>query len=77
MNKLLLELVAIGLLTMVIGVIIAYGTGMFGNQFSRVCRELRFSGLAFLLFLTGVSIHLFCEVSGVNKWYCKNGNACQ
>ena len=26
MNKLLLELVAIGLLTMVIGVIIAYGT---------------------------------------------------
>ena len=39
MNKLLLELVAIGLLTMVIGVIIAYGTGMFGSQFSRVCRD--------------------------------------
>ena len=48
MNKLLLELVAIGLLTMVIGVIIAYGTGMFGSQFSRVCRAEVFR-LGFLI----------------------------
>jgi hypothetical protein len=28
------------------------------------------------LFLTGVLTHLVCEFTGVNKWYCTNGNAC-
>lgn len=32
---------------------------------------------AVILFLTGVTIHLSAEVSGVNKWYCKNGAACR
>jgi len=27
-------------------------------------------------FLTGVIIHLTCELVGANKWYCKNGYAC-
>lgn len=31
---------------------------------------------ATLLFLTGVVIHLVAEFSGINAWYCKNGNAC-
>jgi len=25
------------------------------------------------LFLTGFLVHIFCEYSGINKWYCKNG----
>ena len=29
------------------------------------------------IFLVGASIHLFCEFTGINKWYCKNGNACK
>lgn len=29
------------------------------------------------IFLVGVIIHLFCEFSGINRWYCKNGNACK
>lgn len=28
------------------------------------------------LFLTGVTIHLGCEILGINKWYCSNGAAC-
>ena len=28
-------------------------------------------------FVTGVIIHLLCEGTGINKWYCKNGNACK
>ncbi|MBP01984.1 MAG: hypothetical protein CMM25_04115 [Rhodospirillaceae bacterium] len=28
-------------------------------------------------FLFGFLLHLLCELLGVNKWYCKNGNACQ
>ena len=28
------------------------------------------------LFLTGFLLHLLFEVTGVNRWYCKNGAAC-
>lgn len=28
------------------------------------------------LFLLGFLIHIFCEISGINTWYCKNGSAC-
>ena len=27
-------------------------------------------------FISGVIANLFCEYVGINKWYCKNGNAC-
>ena len=26
--------------------------------------------------VTGVLVHLFCEFSGLNKYYCKKGHAC-
>jgi Na+/H+-translocating membrane pyrophosphatase len=29
------------------------------------------------LFITGALVHLICEFSGVNRWYCENGNACK
>jgi len=29
------------------------------------------------LLVTGALVHLLAEVSGVNKWYCKHGAACQ
>ena len=28
-------------------------------------------------FLIGFLFHIFCEISGINKWYCVNGNACK
>lgn len=28
------------------------------------------------MFLVGVLMHLLFEFSGINKWYCKNGVAC-
>jgi hypothetical protein len=28
------------------------------------------------LFITGVLIHILCEVSGINTWYCRHGSAC-
>jgi hypothetical protein len=28
-------------------------------------------------FIIGALVHLLCEITGVNKWYCKNGNATQ
>lgn len=31
--------------------------------------------LIIILFFTGVFLHLLFEVTGINMWYCKNGNA--
>jgi hypothetical protein len=29
------------------------------------------------VFMTGVIGHIIFEVTGANKWYCKNGSACK
>lgn len=29
------------------------------------------------VFVSGVVVHLACEVMGLNSWYCRNGFACQ
>jgi hypothetical protein len=29
-----------------------------------------------IAFFTGITLHLFCEFTGINKNYCKYGNAC-
>lgn len=34
-----------------------------------------FYQMGIILFLTGVLAHLTLELTGVNKWYCKNGFA--
>jgi hypothetical protein len=35
------------------------------------------TGVLLSFFITGVIIHLLCEVTGLNKKYCKYGNACK
>ena len=27
-------------------------------------------------FITGALIHIICEFTKINKWYCSNGHAC-
>ena len=28
------------------------------------------------IILTGIIVHLLCEFSGINKYYCRKGRAC-
>jgi len=68
MNQLYIEALSVGILTSIVGFVIQYALSL--NLSSST--EL----ILFLLIL-GIIIHILCEISGINKWYCENGNACK
>jgi len=77
MQKLLIEAVFVGIAVVVIGSLVAYMLSkLFSVDIPLVCRMLKFRVMVLGLFLTGAILHLLCEGVGLNKWYCKNGNAC-
>ena len=70
--KFSVEVLVVGIMTVIIGLIISYITmGEKAKKFNHWER------VALSFFLTGLIIHLLCELTGLNKWYCKNGQACK
>jgi len=78
MYDLIVEAVVVGVMTVIFGNIIGILIGpLFKVYLPKVCSTWnKFYTMEISLFFTGVFIHLFCEFSGINKWYCKNGFAC-
>jgi nitric oxide reductase large subunit len=70
------EILMVGLATAVVGFIVStLFMYIFANNFS--VKKYHFWWQVVLsYFVTGCLIHIICEVTGVNKWYCKNGAAC-
>lgn len=76
--QLVYEAVAIGVLVVVVGVVVSNLVGMFHNGTKTACKDWNKNHvMEITLFFIGVAVHLVCEFTGVNKWYCKNGNACK
>ena len=70
MNKLAKEAIAVGILLLVIySLLININKNCFDNY------EPSQNEKYLIAFFTGVFIHLFCEFTGINKYYCKYGNA--
>lgn len=79
MYQLLLEAFVVGGGLAILGIIISH---IYLNYILKTKNELCLDiinndKLIKLFFVSGFLFHLFCEFSGINKWYCKNGNACQ
>jgi hypothetical protein len=61
MTQILIEAVFVGIMTIILGLLL---------------RLVIFNNQILFLFLLGFLIHILCEITGVNVWYCKNGSAC-
>ena len=61
MTQILIEAVLVGIMTIILGVLL---------RFLIINNEILF------LFLLGFLIHILCEITGLNLWYCKHGSAC-
>jgi hypothetical protein len=72
MGQLITEIIVVGFLTSIIGVIVSY---LMMGQKSKDFEH--WDQLALSYFITGALIHIICEFSNINKWYCTNGNACR
>jgi len=64
----LTELLFLGMMGVIFGTLV----GIIVQQFSK---DNKLNTLI-VLFFTNISIHTFLELTGFNKWYCKNGIAC-
>ena len=81
MNKLAkfgLEALVVGIIVVVAGSLVSFLVGlMFKTDLPPVCKDWNKNYVMEIsLFFTGVAVHVFCELVGINKFYCLNGAAC-
>ena len=70
-QQLLIEIVLVSVMVAIIGTILTYiGMGAERSKFNE------WGKIVLIFSLTGCIVHLFCEYTGLNKMYCKYGNAC-
>jgi hypothetical protein len=72
---LLIEATAVGILTAIFGSIVGFILSKyFSPNLPKTSTDWNKNHIMEIsLFLTGFLVHIFCEYSGINKWYCKNG----
>uniref|UniRef100_A0A6C0L162 Uncharacterized protein n=1 Tax=viral metagenome TaxID=1070528 RepID=A0A6C0L162_9ZZZZ len=74
-----MEAICVGVATVIIGTLVGSIIGKYLSvDLPALCKKWNKNHIMELcLFLTGFFLHLLCEYSGINRWYCKNGNACR
>ena len=79
MYQLFIEAIVVGIITVIFGNITAFLVSpLLKVDLPAICSKWnKLFAMEVSLFLTGFLIHLFCEFSGINRWYCKNGFACK
>lgn len=77
--QIIAESAIVGVMTVIVGSLVGFILSKFvPSDLPKVCKKWNnFYVMEISLFFTGFIIHLLCEFSGLNKWYCINGNACK
>lgn len=76
MNNLFKEAFIVGIATSILGTFLSYLSMAYGQK-SFTVKFDNWTSIIISEFFTGFILHYIAEYYGVNKWYCKNGNACQ
>jgi hypothetical protein len=78
-SKVLLEAVFVGIIFLIISIpIMKFVHTKYPINYSNCTKKpINTKGKYYAAtFMAGSLVHILCEVLGINKWYCKNGNAC-
>lgn len=75
MAGVLVEAIMVGLITLVVGVLVSLSFKLL-PQPKDPKNWNQYHYMEMSLFITGVLIHLGCEVTGLNAYYCRKGSAC-
>jgi hypothetical protein len=77
--RLLVEATVVGIALVIFGNIVGFVVGkLFSTDLPPLCKDWNKNyAMEISLFLSGALLHLFFELTGVNRWYCKKGNACR
>jgi hypothetical protein len=76
MKLVIKEALIVGIATSILGTILSYLSMAYGQKSFNVKFD-NWTSIIISEFLTGFILHLLAEYFGVNKWYCKYGNACR
>jgi hypothetical protein len=76
-SGLFIEAIAVGILLVPLGYLVLYGSVELSKRYKSVDRMDKNIKMSLGFFILGMLTHLFCEITGINKWYCKKGIACQ
>lgn len=78
--RLMIEAVVVGIVLVIFGYAGSYLAELFLPDVSipESCKDWnKHYAMEWSLLFTGILAHLFFEVAGINRWYCKNGHACR
>ena len=73
----IIEAFIVGILTSIFGFIISTSIMYFSNKNFSIEKFHFWKSVLFSYFITSFLFHIVCEITGINKWYCVNGNACK
>lgn len=76
MKDFLVEVGVVGIMVMIIGIIISY-ICMYFKSPEKLKNFEHWWSIAFSFAVAGMLVHIICEVSGINTWYCRHGAACK
>ena len=66
--------ITLGVMMVVVGTIVGYFIGkLFSVNLPKICKDWNKNHVMEIsLFVTGFSVFLLCEFTGLSKWYCKS-----
>ena len=70
LKQLLMEAIAVGILLVPLGYLVLYGSVELSERYKSVDRMDKNIKMSLGFLILGMLTHLFCDFTGINKWYC-------